>query len=896
MPSNGQPPVPTSPSSAALAFQAKQKQGKKDKKRARTGGKESGKKYVIKKVRVKVPTYTVPEPPREDMPRTNPTFMKNFFTGVGPWKLPKFDSFPRKEARATRWEVLHKQCHWKYPQFDPDNMLEFWKQASPGDFARALHGNRRYGLEFDDPTDKKFNVPTTTFHVVRKGKQSTSLTGKPQTALDCDYRSRLANLGKKAVEEAQKAHYEKTGVETVACWAKGSFNGFCSRPCFETDGQEVPLCCKWCIEAGYHPSNCLVSLVLVHHYQPDKTLVPDMKGPTRLAAEHKYVFPHPRCCVSFAVNHHSNPKKDLREDECTKIPLDIDMITGSTLDHLKHELLHGDFNKGFKSEKGVWPIVGGLDEKHHKTDDRSYMYFPLEKPKVVPKGKGKAKTSNETAKKLLGDIPEEDSIAVYLRLAFIVMSNLGLCEEMCPYLPDWDPECTDPEKAREAAKKGSSPNHVQAAMVPLSVTAARGPPTADSTLRKQLLWKPNPRFHLFLNELSIVLKGANMALPQDLEEQLKAALAERTADQMGHRDHTGLFLETVISIYKEASPFYKATPTSQSALQRPMSLLATLVGGECRQVYMKHPLNTKYIHHGECIVFDGAVVHGGKTKTKDEVELKDENGQLMRRVYDAALHGHIDSAVTTEQLKRVPGKLCYFGLDKLEGAHMPGELSMNMENKIECRTCHDTKAKEVFRDTVTALLPDCDTLKKSSGIFQAKVMMEHVACVPETVLIGGHANMGPMEEGTALAPAMIKLCTGALNLAAENAKEGKHTTKSKKQLEYLELAVAKLGEVDLEMSADPKCHQVDKEKVKALKVEAVKDDANADIDHDFRSQPLYITEHKEVVEEAGDDSDTGDYMEVEVEVECDGEEEDSEEEDFDGGVRVDANGMELGTL
>lgn len=218
-----------------------------------------------------------------------------------------------------------------------------------------------------------------------------------------------------------------------------------------------------------------------------------------------------------------------------------------------------------------------------------------------------------------------------------------------------------------------------------------------------------------------------------------------------------------------------------------MSCLTTLMENECHQLCIHHPLNTKCCNHGEVIVFDGGALHGGQTKPLEDVQVVG-NGEVVRKIHDSAIHGHIGSVIAVPHLTHIPGKLDTGDVFKLDGACIPGELIANSPNKIEACRCHAAKELEVYRFCQAARIPMGMLLKASSGAFHAKVLMESVACTPETILEQGKAGLGVIPRGTKPGPAMLDLCSGMLDLAISSLASGSHGFKSPNHLKLLKEA------------------------------------------------------------------------------------------------------------
>lgn len=297
-------------------------------------------------------------------------------------------------------------------------------------------------------------------------------------------------------------------------------------------------------------------------------------------------------------------------------------------------------------------------------------------------------------------------------------------------------------------------------------------------------WKQNPDWHLVLRSTSVLIGG--------MAAQPIASLGfyNQKIPQPMHMDDTAL--ASIAS--KPNSPFYRRGPNRKSECQRPTSCIATLFEDEKRSIAVFHPSNKKHIYYNEMGVFDGATVHCGLTNHPGEVTVEQLDGS-KRRLYNSALHGHIDSMLMPP---RNDNQIDQTGIGEEEFKLFEApERSLRAEDPKVCALAHLRNCDDVERGT-RILLEEQRVLnhRNVTGIIAAKVLAQSVACKPTKDLEDGvntaFTNAPQIAKGTKTAPALLAVCQGIL-LTGASTKNKHYTTAAGRAL--LEDASNSLQEV-----------------------------------------------------------------------------------------------------
>ncbi len=600
-----------------------------------------------------------------------------------------------------------------YPDYVPEKESDFMLSITPIHFAMALFGDEMIGFqECMDSYEDDISNPRAWTQLKRD---------MATTAGDVLLQVLRERFGWNPMVLIKKQQLQKK-------YPMQQFEKKTSEKCF-------PVYCRHCIAADVHPCEALLCWCCLVHLFPnelrDETAENTMEnnGPVKTYIRVELLFPHPTVCPNNKFSP-IDPLNILAREDYVNVPFPIQQVVGHSMDTLMGNLFFGahvDPGVGLPEGKGVKRITSALVEADTNKfgDDRSYISLPVENTK-----------ENSNAWTLMGDqLTAQKWPPIYLRWVFHYMIKLGNVREMCPFV------CTWPKLPEVRTKED-----------PFESWAPE--------------WAANESFHLVLRSPSVLLGGMFAGDPESLN------FYKRVMFQELHRDDTSLFAES----QKESSPFYQKGPEKRSILRRPTSCVATLFAKEKRTLVIHHPSNLKHILHGEIGIFDGACPHGGWTSHPNEVVLSEEDlsgGQTRRRVYNCALHGHIDSMVSEH--RRDDGYLDKEGVFEVVGAYEPSEHAMRQEKVSKSVAAHHRKEDEVARD-VHMMMDDPAqrilTNKTTPGVFKARVIAQSVCCTSTKDLEEGHSVNGkvvvpPIPKGTKAGPAMLAMAVGMLNRASQ---------------------------------------------------------------------------------------------------------------------------------
>ena len=339
-----------------------------------------------------------------------------------------------------------------------------------------------------------------------------------------------------------------------------------------------------------------------------------------------FLFPHDVNCQANGNNPFlKSALKIFKEEDWVRLKIDSAALFSDCfkdqLDLIEdHFMWHPE---EMKSVAGLEPI--NLGNTNLETDDRSYIRLPLPAVKGNPK---------EDPKQLVGNLTMEHMATFCMRHHFLIMVQMGLQNEMAPFILDWEPL---PKQPGGSVSKNLKWQH-------------------------QIKFKRNPNFHLYINDRSVLVGGADPSLGPSTDVTI-----DEVEPQGGHRDHSDLnkLLESGVlpsehplsQLVAENSRDEDASLTSmrdpREHLTLPFSCSVPMHSSQSRRMWFGHPNNPVDIHFGQMISFKGNAVHGGWTYPLHEclVSETDTNGHPRQgRMWRPVYHVHVDSIHCKRQL------------------------------------------------------------------------------------------------------------------------------------------------------------------------------------------------------------------------------------------------------
>lgn len=631
------------------------------------------------------------------------------------WDLPKHF---RSKAAHEQSSVMFCNCGLEYPPLEYKKEADFMLGITPIHFAQAVFGDQQIGLQ----------------HSIDNYSEETFVHGG--ITKDTQWEAMKRKMAQDAIDLMIAELYDKC-CWTAKCPVQGTvINGFIFKTLEKKTGDRCfPFFCTHCLDAGVHPASALLCWASIVHIFPREYRAPGSlnqrmrHGPVKSYIRPEMLFPHPALCPNANRNPavqllRLDPRSVLAREEYINLPFPIQHVVGHSMDDLWHNLVlekWSDPKTGLPEMKGVERITTGLiDYKNVPADDRCYIELPVREG-----------PSFSNARELLGNSLNKDNFPpLYLRWVFQYMIRVGVVQEMCPFVATWPnlvPDTGDPKKNKQI-KESWAPQ-----------------------------WTNNPKMHLVLRQPSVLIGGMYKGdRPLD---------TNRVKCQPLHRDDTNAYEEGL----DPTSPFYKG-PDFTSALSRTTSCIATLFAKEKRSLAIKHPANRKDIFHGEIGIFDGATLHAGWTCHPDEVIVLEKgiDGQEQkRRVYNCALHGHIDSMVS--RVARVDGYLENSNLFEEDGIYEPPEHALQQEKVDRCIKSYRRKEEELARAVDHVLHDPAQRIMSSQvtpGVFNARVIAQSVCCTSTTDAELGSDHLPAIPRGTKTCPAVMAMAIGMLNIAA----------------------------------------------------------------------------------------------------------------------------------
>jgi hypothetical protein len=339
------------------------------------------------------------------------------------------------------------------------------------------------------------------------------------------------------------------------------------------------------------------------------------------------------------------------------------------------------------------------------------------------------------SKSIVSSITEEKFIPALIRLTFWVMQQTGIANDACPFKVDHGPEVpvcgyegyldTDStgkknleeikaEAAafadRNARTKGNGTSPDSSVTSGSSIGKVAGKNDCTTKYINQLRWYPNPRYHLYFAQNTLIFGGMDMKGNTD---------PTKVIHQVLHNDSTKL---------KELrnDPNHPLYQGKKHKLVENASFIAPIVPNQPRKIYHINPKpkNQFEISFGEALLFSGAWPHGGWTYLQSESfepHTRADGSVVSRRLFRPAFHGHLDSI----HLQRDTDFL-NIGYDVEDGYRPP-------EHSVTGPTADILTAETAFQEqesalhgTVTALVAseNRDKLKQFSKFDQAKIIMQ----------------------------------------------------------------------------------------------------------------------------------------------------------------------------
>ena len=432
------------------------------------------------------------------------------------------------------------------------------------------------------------------------------------------------------------------------------------------------------------------------------------------------LFPHDKNC-------HSKPHQDPAHHP-------RNLYTDSNVNHymlhnLDHNMVFGDLFKESVQNLTVgeevfkqYPKLDGAEKINTGGwDDREFCALPYY---------GKSKS-------IVASVTEEKFIPAYIRLSFWVMQQMGIANDACPFKVDHGPSVPvcgyegyldDDDTGRKSAKdledeavafaerhlkskSSASPN----SSVSSGNEKKRGRGDCVTRYINQLRWYPNPRFHLYFAQNTIIFGGMDMKGHTDAAKVIHQVLHNDSTHLMDKRDDP-------------EHPLYQGKPNK---LVENASFIAPLVQDQPRKIYHINPTKQFEIEYSKALLFSGAWPHGGWTYLQSEsfqsVTLPDGT-VASRRLFRPAFHGHLDSI----HLQRDED---YLNI----GYYIPGGYRPS-EHSVTGPTAEFTTAESAFREQETALhstvnaivqAQNYEKLKQFPKFDQAKIIMQTQLTIPQ---------------------------------------------------------------------------------------------------------------------------------------------------------------------
>jgi hypothetical protein len=426
------------------------------------------------------------------------------------------------------------------------------------------------------------------------------------------------------------------------------------------------------------------------------------------------LFPHDKNC---------NSKPNQNPDHHPKALYSNPKFNHYLLQHLDHKLIFGSVFDEFIQNVTVGEEVfkqypkldGAVKINTGGWDDREFCPLPYY---------GKSKS-------IVSSITEEKFIPVFIRLSFWVMQQCGIANDACPFKVDHGPAVpvcgyegyldTDDSGAKpddelnadavafaeKSLKTKGSPNSSVSSVGSKSKT--NGKHDCVTRYIHQLRWYPNPRFHLYFSQNTVILGGMDMKGHTD---------PSKVIHQVLHNDSTKL---------KEfrVDPDHPLYQGKQDKLVENASFIAPIVPNQSRKIYHinPEPKNQFEILYGQALWFSGAWPHGGWTYLQSECFdsiTSPDGSQVSRRLFRPAFHGHLDSI----HLQR-DADFLNIGYDVVDGYRPPEHAITGPTADILTAESAFQEQESALQGTVAALLAskNRDKLNKFTKFDQAKIIM-----------------------------------------------------------------------------------------------------------------------------------------------------------------------------